>query len=293
MKKILSILMVALLAMPAIAAEPQEERATRDYSEWLPAQGDFSLGFSIDPLASFVGNMFNGTLNNGLDDLVGEALYSNQASIMGEYMITDQLGLRANIGFNFGYHRERTYVQDDKAVMLDPISRAKVVDAAKYKRNGGSFAIGVDYHVGKRAIQGVFGGGVVYGLNVRSTTYAYGNGITEANQVPTTNATYTAISSFMPNARPLNEFNQGANHFVGLYGTVGVEWFVAPKIALGANVNLNLVYEVGAQQYVEYEGWNIATAQKENFTELKSPGNDGFNFGIENIGANLYVAFYF
>ncbi len=294
MKKILSIFMVALLAIPAMAAEPKEDRAARDYSQWLPAEGDFSIGFSIDPLASFVGNMFSAYASqNTLGDLAGEALYTNQASIMGEYMLTDQLGLRANLGFNFGYDRERIYLRDDKAVMMDPLSRAKVIDAAKYKRNGGSFAIGVDYRVGERAIQGVFGGGLIYGLNVESTTYTYGNGITEANQVPTSNYAYTSISSFMPSARVLKDYNQGANHFFGLYGTVGIEWFVAPKIALGANVNLNLVYEMGAQQYVQYEGWNVATSAKETFTELKSPGNDSFDFGIGNIGANLYVAFYF
>ncbi len=293
MKKIFSILMVALLAIPVMASEPKEDPAKRDYSEWLPAKGDFSLGFGIDPLATFVGNMFNNTIDNHLNPLSGSALYTNQASIMGEYMVSDNLGLRANIGFNIGYNRNRTYVQDDKAVMLDPLSRAKVIDAAKYNRYGGSFALGVNYHVGKRAVQGVFGGGVLYGLNIESTTYTYGNGITEANQVPTSDYSYTTISSFMPHARALKDFNGGANHFVGLYGTVGVEWFVAPKIALGANVNLNLVYEFGAQQYVEYEGWNIATSQKENFTELKSPGYDRFDFSIGNIGANLYMAFYF
>ncbi len=290
MKKIICICLVILLALPIIAAEPKEKR---DYSKWLPEAGDFSIGLGIDPLASFVGNMFNGSTNNGLSDLSGEALLSNQASVMGSYFITNQVELHVNIGFLFANNTNRYYVVDDRAVMLDPLSRQKVIDSEKNISNGGSFALGINYRIGKRAVQGVFGGGLIYGFTVDKTCYSYGNAITEFNQNPTTEFATQAVSSYMPYARPITSYNSLANHKFGLYTNIGVEWFVAPKIALGANINLNLIYTIGAQEWGEYEGWNTLTERTETFTDLISPGDRGFYFGIQNIGANLYVSFIF
>ena len=48
MKKIISIMLVAALAMPMFAEKrTPEERANADYSAWLPQQGDFSIGFNL------------------------------------------------------------------------------------------------------------------------------------------------------------------------------------------------------------------------------------------------------
>ena len=78
MKKILSILLVAAMAVPAMAArekETPEQKAQKDYSTWMPAEGDFSVGFSLDPLATFVGNLLSGyTGQNSLDKLAGDPL---------------------------------------------------------------------------------------------------------------------------------------------------------------------------------------------------------------------------
>ncbi len=311
MKKILSICFVALLALPAVAAEPKEDPAKRDYSEWLPAAGDISLGVGVDlaPLASFVGNMFNNTTGNTWDmgSVGGSALSpwnnapTSNLSIMGAYMLTDQLGIRANIGFGFYYNREREYVTDDALLYANPFSRAKVIDVRKTNVNTGSFSAGVDYRIGKRAVQGVFGGGVLYGLEIMKTRYAYGNAITEINQNPTTSTlggfwgdyTGNREPAGIQNPRVLQGYNNDPTHFFGLYGSAGVEWFVAPKVALGLNVNLNLLYYISSQQYIEVEGWNASIEEVEQYTELIAPGDSGFEFSIRNIGANLYAAFYF
>lgn len=299
MKKIISIVLFAALALPIMAEEVetlgQTDKPVRNYSEWLPAAGDWSIGFSLDPIATFVGNAFNNSTRNVLGDMAGESLLNNMASIMGSYMLTDQLAVRANIGLSIARNNQNEYVIDDAAVFLDPLSRQKVIDSKKYSKTGGSIALGVDYRVGKRRVQGVFGGGIMYAFSENFTTYSYGNGITEMNQVPTisNNSEYEQVSSYIPNARKLKEYNEGGNHHIGVYGQVGVEWFVAPKISLGASVNLIIAYSMSPMHYTTYEGWNTLSMECEKYTELKSPMNSGFKFGTENIGANLYAAFYF
>ena len=93
MKRLISMMLIAIFALPllaeeTVASEPAAKKVVKDYSEWLPKQGDASIGFSLDPLATFVGNMFNGNLSNGLGDLAGEPLLDGitaapMVSIMG------------------------------------------------------------------------------------------------------------------------------------------------------------------------------------------------------------------
>lgn len=295
MKKILSVILAAMLIVPAFAIDQEKinEKAKHDYTEWLPAAGDWHVGFSLDPIATFVGNLANGKTANTLGDLAGEALVNNMVSIMGGYMITDQLGVQANIGLNLNRSNSHVYVTDDLAKMLDPVSRSKVEDIEHYSANTGSISLGVDYRVGKRAVQGVFGGGLVYAFSKEQKTYKYGNAITEANQKPTIDGSYTVYDSYIPDARPLKNFNYDGTHTLGAYASLGVEWFVAPKISLGANVNLYLLYRWSPNRYVTYEGWNNLTMQVEEVTDLTLPVSSGFSFGTDNIGANLLLKFYF
>lgn len=317
MKKILSIMLVAALAMPMFAEKlSPEEVANADYSAWLPATGDFFIGFSVDPFANFIGQMFsNGgaTPNNytrGQYEIGGQALLKAPVvSIMGGYMLTDNLGLKANIGVIVDHRRTLFNVESDAAKFENPFSHDLVQDEKIHGEYGGSFAVGVEYRVGQKRVQGVFGAGLVYAFQTNTTTYNYGNIMTEMNQVPTIagdlGATGDNVYGF--NAEPgvyaatrlINNAVSAAGqdnfwHRIGLYTTVGVEWFVAPKIALGLNVNLDLLYKWSNNVCKQYEGYNLLTKEVETFTDLRNVSNySGITFGTENIGANLYMNFFF
>ena len=288
--KIFTLALSLLVATAAFADEADkptpEEKAKKDYSSWLPAQGDMSVGFSLDPLATFAGNLFNGNLDNTLDDLAGEPLLYRHlpapcVSIMGTYMLTNELALRANIGFGYSLKQDNFFVQDDAALELDNLSNAKVIE----------------YRVGKRLpVQGVFGAGLSYACGMATATYAYGNAITQLNQNPSMHSNMPAteaVTPYLPNARLLSVQSGDMIHMAGLYGSVGVEWFVTPKVALGANVNLGIYYELNPSQTFVYEAWNTITEQVTQHTELLEPASHGFHFGTDNIGASLYMAFYF
>jgi hypothetical protein len=295
-------LLVATAAFADGADKPTpEDKGKKDYSSWLPAQGDMSVGFSLDPLATFAGNLFNGNLDNTLEDLAGEPLLYQQmpdpcVSIMGTYMVTDQLAIRANIGFGYSLQQHNFFVPDDAAVALDDLSNAKVTDQINAQILSGSFSAGIEYRVGKRLpIQGVFGAGLSYACGVNKADYTYGNAITELNQKPTISdpSLYQSVAGYLPNARLLYVESDKMIHMVGVYGSVGVEWFVTPKVALGANVNLGIYYELNPSETYVYEGWNTITEQVDQHTELVAPASHGFHFGTDNIGASLYIAFYF
>lgn len=296
-------LLVATAAFADGADKPTpEDKAKKDYSSWLPAQGDMSVGFSLDPLATFAGNLFNGNLDNTLEDLAGEPLLYRQlpnscVSIMGTYMLTNELAVRANIGFGYSLKQNNFFVQDDAAVAFDDLSNAKVIDQMNSQILSGSFSAGIEYRLGKRLpIQGVFGAGLSYACGMSKSTYAYGNAITQLNQNPSMNSEMPAteaVTKYLPNARLLSVQSSDMIHMVGVYGSVGIEWFVTPKVALGANVNLGIYYELNPSETYVYEGWNTITEQVDQHTELVAPASHGFHFGTDNIGASLYMAFYF
>lgn len=297
-------LIVATAAFSQTETKPQRERKQlKDYTEYLPKAGDVAIGFSLNPLANFVGNMFNSSTWNSLDNLAAEPMLCptpNIAAIMAKYMLTDQLGIKANLGFGCNIYSKNGYIVDDAAMMMNPLSEAKVIDTYKVNKLSGSIALGVDYHVGKQLpVQGVFGVGIIYALGHETHQYRYGNAITELNQNPSYNtsifptAPTTGTIPYMPNARMLSDQALNLIHRVGAYASVGIEWFVAPKISLGANVNLNICYTLNPARETIYEGWNNATSQVEQYTDLVAPASHGFTFSTDNIGANLLMNFYF
>jgi hypothetical protein len=81
--------------------------------------------------------------------------------------------------------------------------------------------------------------------------------------------------------------------FFGITGNVGIEWFVAPMISLGAEVNLTAYHVKGAQTYITSEGYNPALNDVVTRTDIISPGDKALVFGTDNLGGSLYLYFYF
>ncbi len=309
MKKLSCIILVAALAMTVFATDATAQRKMQDtdYTEWHPNKGDWQLGFGVNPLTRYLGSLNN--LGNDLDNFGGDPIrdtrtFSGSAvsplvSVMGSYMVTDRLGIRFNVGFDYNSTRRRYEVDDQEALFQDPLSMDKVIDKATSQRLNLSVSGGVEYHVGKRSVQGVFGGGLVYGVNVmEKRSFTYGNSITEANQVPLISddmPSYNTVAGYeyIPQARPLKSYADKGTHYIGVYGSVGVEWFVAPKVALGANVNVILDYAFQPSYMTKYEGWNVQTMKYEEFYKQDELLQDGFTFSTNNIGSNLYISFYF
>lgn len=276
-----------------------EEKQQKQY---LPEEGDWALGIDVVPILKYIGNAFNGTDgSNGLDHVGGTPFtsghFGNQGlmptvSIMGKYMLTDEWAVRANVGLMISSANDKAYSPDDKALLTNPFSEAKVVDGARYDRNGMSMLLGAEYRKGARRIQGVFGAGLLFAFQNSKETYSWGNALTEINQSPTSHA-FANMPILPTGYRALKQNGAGSDFYLGLTGSAGIEWFVAPKIALGAEVNLSLYYIFGTQTYVESEGYNATLGKVETRTDLYAPGSNGIYFGTESLGGSLYMTFYF
>ena len=145
----------------------------------------------------------------------------------------------------------------------------------------------MEYRVGKKRVQGVFGGGILLGVQSVREVYSYGNEMTLINQQP------TSAYSYNNGYRTLKTYSNAPDFFAGLYGSAGVEFFVAPKVSLGAEVSLCAGWQVQQQKYTISEGYYSSTEVIEKRTDLDGPRSGSFQLSTRNLGGSLYMAFYF
>lgn len=308
MKKsiIFSGLLIACLCSAAVTVSAKDGKEKKDVKEYLPEAGDFAISVSANPFINFVGNIFNNTANQAIGTFGGDpynVVDINQpapaVSIAGKYMLTDELGLRVNLGWIHDANTLNRYVQDDAELENNPLSGKKLTDSYITRESGGSFSAAIEYRVGKRRVQGVFSAGLMYAFSYDRTKYTYGNAITEINQNPAT--AFPLLSAVDPNSVPdgfssmryLSKFSDSPSNYAGLILSAGIEWFVAPKVSIGGEVNISALYNWTKATYYTGEGFNTISNAVETWTELESPSSHGFSFGTGNIGSNLSVTFYF
>lgn len=282
MKHILTILTaIALCSLPFTAQAQSEE-------DYLPKAGDLGLSVSANPLSQIA---------------TGVSYTQPLVSIAGKYMVSDKSALFLNVGWIYNYNHNNYYANDDAALYLDPFSRAKVIDTREDQITGLNVSFGGERRIGKGKVQGVFGGGIMYAFSYYDTRYSYGNAITSINQHPTNGFTdiygYDESEVPSPNVpgvsyqRYLSEFNITPTHYIGLTCYAGVEWFVAPKVSVGAKLYLTAAYRFSSGDYYTAEGYNYLTGQVEEWTELLSPSSHGFRFNRDNVGMDISFNFYF
>ncbi len=293
MKKTKIFALMFLLALPAGIFAQDEAKSKKSVE--LPKAGDIGLGIDLVPLLNYAGNMFNQNLGNTLNRFGGDdaLLLNPTVSIMGKYMLTDHIALRANIGILTGTNVEKEYVDDDAAIALNPLSEAKIIDTRRYQQSGGSIALGAEYRRGYKRIQGYAGADLIYGFAAEKTTYEYGNAITEVNQTPSRAFGGAAPVQDWTAAYITEDFHEGNIQYIGLSAHVGVEIFLASHLSIGGEVSLCALGAFERQSFQKLEGYNLKTNTVETRTELVRPGDTSFTCGTGNLGGKLYMMFYF
>lgn len=302
MKRANILFLMLLLVLPT-GIFAQDESKSKKAIE-LPKAGDIGLGIDVVPVFRYVGNMFNGSTNNTLNSFGGEyalpdvkdaVVNQPTVSIMGKYMITDNIAARLNVGILTLHQNDKQYSVDDAAVALNPLSEAEVIDQRIVNQTGASFSVGAEYRRGYKRIQGFGGLNLMYAFSEKNTHYNYGNAITEINQNPSRNTWNNSVANpgYWTSAYILDHYNQGSDSYLGIGAHVGVEVFLASYLSIGGEVSLNAIWKFGAPEYQVTEGFNPSTNMVEQRTETITPGNNAFVFGTQNLGAKLYMMFYF
>lgn len=281
-----TILSISLLLSAVLCGAQESEKS------YAPKVGTWSMGISIDPVASYIGNLFNNSTSNFLGDLNGEGLLNNVASLSVKKQVNESVSFCMNVGFDLHSEKDSYYVLDD-AQALAGNSEAKVIDTHTASVRGASIALGIEKRFGTKRLQPILGVGALAAADTRTDTYSYGNAITELNQRPTSAFPTSAVSS-ISYARLLNNRPSVGQYVTfGAYSVVGAEFFLTEQLSITANVNVSALVEVAPQIYNIFEGYDTVSSSVMEYTNLSSPSTVTYRLSTNSLGANLMMNIYF
>jgi hypothetical protein len=250
----------------------------------LPKAGEFGIGLDATPVFNYLGNMLSAAGTNTLN-LSSPVIY-------GKYYLTDMTAVRAVLLVSSVNHKDLFYVLDDAARFADPLSNRQVTDTKNTLTQAYFFSLAYQKFIGKNKIRGFYGLQLLGGAKSVKNINTYGNPMSELNPTPSSVYVYTAAKDRLLQSITTNEFRFGAGAIAGF------EYYVLPKLCIGAEVSLNLVYTHGGQLSSKSEKTIGSEAITSN--TAVSPGLSDFSFKSSRFIPNgyeeqlgFYVMFHF
>lgn len=221
-----------------------QELKSKKGENYLPEKGDLAIGFNADNLFKYIGNFFSSSGTNSI------GTFSNNGwngTFVGKKFISDKIAYRciAGLGINTNTSNAAFGVggNDEKV------------------SNGFNVALGIgkEWRKGKTRLQGFYGGDFVLGFGTSSEKHTY------------TDAGGKSLGS--------NEVKNGAKFDIGARGFLGAEYFIFPKMSMGAQYSYNLMFGIVGDNTI-----TITDASGKS-TDTKSKGSSNLNIGDISVGS--------
>ena len=283
MKKLILTVALASAAAFVSAQDMMSKRGTAI----LPESGDWSIGFDAAPLLNYFGNLFDQTGTNSAN-----ARYQQNQTIVGKMMKDENTALRVKVRLGIGSTKVENLVHQDGATS----ATATVVDSWKESSTNVTIGAGLQKYRGKGRLKGYYGAeaGIMFGGGKH--TYDFGNAFSTASP---TGATSTDWNDYDPTSGTYNsnivanrttEEKGGSSFGVSIRGFVGVEYFFAPKLSIGAEYGWGL----------GLTSWGEGETTSENFdgtatttTTAKTGKASNFGIDVDNAGGAIVLSAYF
>ncbi|MDT8411187.1 MAG: hypothetical protein RQ875_01885 [Vicingaceae bacterium] len=280
------VLFVASLFL-ATATFAQDGLTSKKGEAYLPEAGDWALGFDAAPFIGYFGNLANGETGNSMN---AAWLDGARASIVGKMFKDETTAYRGRVRLGFGStSADQLGFYDQDA---DPTTnQIEYTNTAKSSNFNLVLGGGIEKRRGNTRIQGYYGGELLISLSSFNQTWDYGRDYTDnwaVNEVaPVGNIQGTAF------AERVTERKAGSTFAFGLRGFVGVEWFIAPKVSLGAEYGWGLGFASTGEgeETIEYWGFvenSTATAPSLQSETIKTGGSSAFQLDTDNNANSIF-----
>jgi len=221
----------------------------------LPRQGDIALGFNalgVIGLLNNVGLFNHNASSTNLGNNSGEpSQYTSNTNnqITGKYFLTDEMAVRVQFGYNSLSGNITNPVQNAVAMYqalqsgtpndIQAAQQQTVNDKITFNKANILLSVGVEKRRGYGRLQGFYGASVGVGMMKNNTNVYYGNAFSnQYESVYTTNFNTGQTATLNPATTTPVTRNQDTTYTaqwtIGIRGFVGVEYFVFPKISVGA-----------------------------------------------------------
>lgn len=284
MKK--KILFVAAILGASFGSIAQDDNADKVFT---PEAGDWALGFDAAPALNYFGNMFNGTQNNSLSSDFVHNDFTNQA-LFGKYYVDATTAYRGSI--RLMSNSTTTNVLTDTILGGGYNNGAPGYYNEEYKTSNSMILIGggLEKRKGDGRFQGYYGGELMIAL---------GGGPKNTNTYDVAMTTESVADGYATSGRILSA-KAGGTFGLGLRGFAGVEYFVLPKISLGAEFGWHFMLNTTGEGEQTTENWGLVVT---NGTAATDPSayevttttakSSSFDLDTDNFGGNIKLMFHF
>lgn len=239
----------------------------------LPQQKDWCIGFGANPFFTYFGNMFNGSTGNNSPSATYAAA---NKMIFAKYMKTNDLAYR--VSFRFGLTND---VLSFNVKDMTPGAASDAVVTDKQKRNSSFVGLGFGFEKRKgfaTRIQGFYGlEGLITYSSGDNITYDYGN----------------KLENLDTGLIRVKKLKASSLFSIGCRAFAGVEYFIAPKFSVGAELGYgpSIGFRSTAEQTTEQYDFPNATTRSE--IKVLSPKSKTFTLDTDNYNGIIKLLFYF
>jgi hypothetical protein len=307
MKK--SVLVVALAF--GVTSAFAQDLTSKKGEPILPEAEDWAISMDANPIFNYVGNAFNGSTSNSAP---GTSWLNSDQTIIGKKFIDEKNAYRVLVRLGFTNTTTKAMIADASVTTVPTYPAVPSMKEDKMKVGNTNIGIGVGKEMrrGKTRLQGYYGADAMIWLSSSKTKYTYGNAL--SNGTPTIDATAsTNFGSNMTtdtygNTARVTSMKSGMTFGIGVRGFIGAEYFIFPKIAIGAEYGWGIGYQMTGKGKKDVEsldtGTNAVGSQETTTSGSSKFGfdtdiNNGTMFGFHGSGSgstgsgSLRVTFHF
>jgi hypothetical protein len=247
----------------------------------LPEKGDIGLAIDAIPFTDFIGNLVK--INSGAPFSSNLHIRPPEGGmiICLRYFTGAKTAVRARFRIAYSSNSEKFSTVDDSDPLGDLVYDTRITCNTNF-----DVGIGLEKRRGSTRLQGIYGiEGMLSvtqgGEALPNYRYKYVNEFSTANTAPSTGLFGNTTS------RPIYQ-KTAPIYGIGGRGFVGIEYFFAPKIAIGGEIAVGLEVARRGASKEKTESWNFTTGELEKEV-IKDKTPSGSNISLDNeIDAHLY-----
>lgn len=295
MKKSIALVALAFGVTSAFA----QDLTSKKGEPILPEAGDWSIGIEAAPFLNYAGNFFGKTVANTSPNF--NFLNGNQV-IVGKYFKDANTAYRAGIRIGLNNETQRAMVADRAAAsnttITFPTASAMKENEWKHSMTGIGLTGGIEKRKGKTRLQGFYGGELgLWWMNSKDK-FTYGNALVApaagvTAPVLVSNADAFAGANNVAAAPPIQGVNgsaraterkNGSTTSFGVRGFIGAEYFILPKLSIGAEFGWGIALSMQGKSSTTWESIGRssgATSDVIGTTTIEGSKGSGFSLDTD------------
>jgi hypothetical protein len=244
MKK--NIFLAATMLIAGAAISQTTSITSKNGHEVLPQAGDIAIGMNAVPVINFALNAVNIMNNTGADAQHPGFVSGFNQVIVGKYFLSESQAIRARVGINTANTQGKVY-GNNPLTPSNPNPENILISTNTFRESSVMLGAGMEMRRGHNRLQGFYGGELMIGLSSDRTNNKYEIAY---NQTAQDSGIIGTGSS------RLLEGKSGTSLMLGLRGFAGVEYFIAPKISIGAEFGWGFAYLTTPRGTAVVERWD-------------------------------------